>query len=350
MPPLPPASTTGSSPEGAGRAESLESARCAASSASSSTDTSSKRSKPTVRAAVSYPVCRPVSPTATHDTAKRVRAWRSLTSRPSELATRISRRDPPQPTCTWEIASPEPRAASSARRSSSRVSAFDPSGVRGPRSPCEPSASRSGPTATVWLPAPLLATADAAFAARSRPASVRSEVWAYPVVSPETTLIPAPRSRPDESSSTLPSSRLAPEDDRSSAKTSANSPPRRSASDSTCSSTGVSITGGLLASRHPLAGFSLRHVWYRRASADRSLRPHRADGHRGRHRRIAANGNGAGARHAAAHRAVRRGELRGDRRTPLRELHLRREAPAIRPSGTGRDRGEGLGRGHARPD
>ncbi len=53
MPPLPPARTTGSSPEGAGRADSLDSARLAASSASSSTDTSSNSSNPRVRAAVS---------------------------------------------------------------------------------------------------------------------------------------------------------------------------------------------------------------------------------------------------------------------------------------------------------
>ena len=77
MPPLPPASTTGSSPDGAGRADSLDSARLAASWASSSTDTSSKSSKPRVRAADSNPVCRPVSPEATHETENRVRACSS---------------------------------------------------------------------------------------------------------------------------------------------------------------------------------------------------------------------------------------------------------------------------------
>ena len=53
MPPLPPASTTGSSPDGAGRADSLANAWDAAVRARSSTDTSSNSSKPRVRAAVS---------------------------------------------------------------------------------------------------------------------------------------------------------------------------------------------------------------------------------------------------------------------------------------------------------
>ncbi len=89
--------------------------------------------------------------------------------------------------------------------------------------------------------------------------------------------MPAPRSRPDESSSTRPSSRLAPEDERSSAKTSANSPPSTERLGQHTFEHGGIDHRGLLASRRPLAGFSLRHVWYRRASADRSLRPHRAD-------------------------------------------------------------------------
>ena len=50
MPPLPPASTIGTSPEGAGRAESLVRARAAAVRAMSSTPWRSKISKPSVRA------------------------------------------------------------------------------------------------------------------------------------------------------------------------------------------------------------------------------------------------------------------------------------------------------------
>ena len=53
MPPLPPASTTGTSPDGAGRALSLDSARVAAVRATSSMSTSSKISNPTVRATLS---------------------------------------------------------------------------------------------------------------------------------------------------------------------------------------------------------------------------------------------------------------------------------------------------------
>ena len=50
MPPLPPASTMGTSPEGAGRADSLANARAAATSAMSSTRWRSKISYPSVRA------------------------------------------------------------------------------------------------------------------------------------------------------------------------------------------------------------------------------------------------------------------------------------------------------------
>ncbi len=53
IPPLPPASTTGTSPDGAGRAESFDRARLAAVRASSSTSASSNTSKPTVRATLS---------------------------------------------------------------------------------------------------------------------------------------------------------------------------------------------------------------------------------------------------------------------------------------------------------
>ena len=55
-------------------------------------------------------------------------------------------------------------------------------------------------------PPPPFAAAAAASAAARRPASDRSAVWAKPVVSPTTTRMPAPRSRPEDSSSTRPSS------------------------------------------------------------------------------------------------------------------------------------------------
>ncbi len=64
---------------------------------------------------------------------------------------------------------------------------------------------------------------------RRRPVSDRSAVWAKPVVSPTTTRMPAPRSRPEESSSTWPSSSRADDDRLSSTKTSAKSPPVRRA-------------------------------------------------------------------------------------------------------------------------
>ncbi len=92
MPPLPPASTTGSSPEGAGRASSLPIARAAAIRAISSTATRPNSSNPSVRATLSYPVCIPVSPVATHPTLNRVRIWSSSESNPSLLAISTRRR------------------------------------------------------------------------------------------------------------------------------------------------------------------------------------------------------------------------------------------------------------------
>ena len=92
IPPLPEASTRGSSPLGAGRAESLARARRAAVVATSSTSTVSNNSNPTVKADVSNPVCMPLSPVATHDTEKRERTWSSVTRTPSLLATWIRRR------------------------------------------------------------------------------------------------------------------------------------------------------------------------------------------------------------------------------------------------------------------
>ncbi len=90
-------------------------------------------------------------------------------------------------------------------------------------------------------PPPWRAAAAAASAAARRPVSLRSLVWANPVVSPTTTRIPAPRSRPDARSSTRPSSSRAAPARRSSANTSANSPPVRKATPRTVSTTDSSI-------------------------------------------------------------------------------------------------------------
>ena len=137
------------------------------------------------------------------------------------------------------MAPPAARAASSARVSNSSLRALstDSGGVRSPR-PC----ADSGPSATVRTPAPpWRATAAAARAAAANPGSLRSAVWAKPVVSPSTTRIPAPRDRPDESSSTRRSSSMALADMASSANTSAMSPPPSNAVDSTRSSTSGSM-------------------------------------------------------------------------------------------------------------
>ena len=120
-----------------------------------------------------------------------------------------------------------------------------------------------------------------------RPASVRSAVWAKPVVSPTTTRMPAPRSRPEVSSSTLPSSSTADDDRLSSTKTSANSPPVRSAAPRVRLMTDSSITRGPLAQvelapaesagrgpRSPgaLAGRVARCLWYPGACTTRPER------------------------------------------------------------------------------
>src|SRR5579875_826650 len=232
--------TTGTLPEGAGRAESLPMARAAAASASCSTSTVLNSSKPTVAPTDSRPVCRPVSPEATQDTAKRVFTWSSPASTPSLLATRIRRRLSPYTTLTWRMAEPALRAASSARRSSSTLSAL--ATVSGSTPTSLGAGARTGRSETVRTPPPPPRAAPAAAAAAaSRLPRLRSLVWAKPVVSPTTTRIPAPRSRPEARSSTLPSSSRAPVALRSSAKISANSPPLRSAAARTAPTTSSSI-------------------------------------------------------------------------------------------------------------
>ena len=88
-------------------------------------------------------------------------------------------------------------------------------------------------------PPPPRAAPAAASAAGSRPSGERSAVCAKPVVSPRTTRSPAPRSRPETSSSTRPSSKRPLDDRRSSTNTSAKSPPSRNAWSSVACSTSV---------------------------------------------------------------------------------------------------------------
>jgi hypothetical protein len=79
--------TTGIVPDGAGRASSLVIAWRAASRASSSTSTSENTSNPIVWPIDWYPVCIPVSPSATALTRSRQRTISSSVTRPSLLAT-----------------------------------------------------------------------------------------------------------------------------------------------------------------------------------------------------------------------------------------------------------------------
>ena len=106
------------------------------------------------------------------------------------------------------------------------VSALEPVRRRrpSPRRPGRPIRQRADVDRRV-PPPPLRATAEAASAARSRPRSDRSAVWAKPVVSPVTTRMPAPRSGPTTAPRPGRRRAVADEFDRSSANTSANSPP-----------------------------------------------------------------------------------------------------------------------------
>ena len=196
-----------------------------------------------VRPGASCPVCIPVSPVATHCTIIRVRTWSSSASRPSELATWMRRWASAYETVTDVIASLSSRAAASARASSSTFLPFSTDlRQHGRRPAASDTAVPSSATVRVPLPVPRVAAAAAAAADR-RPSAVRSAVCANPVVSPRTTRMPAPRSRPETSSSTRPSSYRALDERRSSTKTSAKSPPLRSASSRVDRRTSVSIIG-----------------------------------------------------------------------------------------------------------
>src|SRR5688500_17963255 len=271
----------------------------------------------------------PVSPVATALTTKRVRTTSSSARRPSELATRMRRRTSPYPALTCLTAAPVARAAASALWSSSTLRAL--ATVSGRTVGSYGRAAYCGVRAISLVPPPPeRAAAPAASAAARRPASLRSAVWANPVVSPTTTRMPAPRSRPDTSSSTLPSSRRADDERRSSTNTSAKSPPLRSASPST----------------RRMADSSSKAVWYRRAVAYRTGRashPHRVPGG---HCRRAALGRGARAGHAPGGGAGRGGHLCRRAGRPGGGPDHRRHASAARPLGAERRRRPRHGRGH----
>ena len=185
----------------------------------------------------------PVSPDATHETENIVRTWSSVARVPSELATRMRRTESAYRAVTWVMAPPCERATSSAAVSSSTLRALGTSPGRMATTLGRGALVSERATTVVPAPAPRAAAA-AVRAAASRPSSVRSDVWAKPVDSPTTTLIPAPRSRPEVSSSTLPSSSSAEDERRSSTKTSANSAPLERPSASTRSTVDCSITWG----------------------------------------------------------------------------------------------------------
>ncbi len=122
------------------------------------------------------------------------------------MATSTRLRLSPYPADTCTIDAPAERAASSTRRSSSTLSVLATVfGVLGDVVGAIVRCLRVSGTVRVAAP-PCRAAAAAASAAVRRPASLRSLVWANPVVSPATTRMPAPRSRPLVTCSTRPSS------------------------------------------------------------------------------------------------------------------------------------------------
>ena len=229
-PPLPLASTTGTLPLGAGRAAELGDGALRG-LAAHLLDVDTVEQLPAhrrTRSTRTRSACR-CRPTATAVTAKRVRTWSSSASSPSLLATRMRRRT--SRVVGADLLDRRRRRSgphSLARFSSSILAAF--STVSG-RIAMLLMTGASGVSAPPRAPPPppARATAPAASAAARRPSSVRLAVWAKPVVSPTTTRIPAPRSRPEVSSSILPSSSRPADTRRSSTNTSAHSPPERNA-------------------------------------------------------------------------------------------------------------------------
>ena len=139
----------------------------------------------------------PVSPRPRTAPMKRVRTWSSV----GEEAVAVGDEDAPPAVAvaalTWrDRAALAPAAASSARCSSSTLRGLgDVSGRIADRSSRGVVAGRVSATVRTPPPPPRAAAAAASAAAR-KPASDRSAVWAKPVVSPRTTRMPAPRSRP----------------------------------------------------------------------------------------------------------------------------------------------------------
>ena len=170
-----------------------------------STSTASNASQPTVWPIDWKPVCMPVSPLATTLMRASTRTMSSSANNPSLLAIRTFLRLSPYPAETCTISLPAARAASSIRSTNATLSALAiSSGYRRIRLTVRGS---DGASAIVRVrPSPRLAAAAAANAASVRPDSLRSLVWANPVVSPLITRIPAPRSRPEVTCSIRPSS------------------------------------------------------------------------------------------------------------------------------------------------
>ena len=191
---------------------------------------------------------------------------------------------------------------------------------------------------------PCRATAAAALAAARSPASLRSAVWAKPVVSPSTTRIPAPRDRPEESSSTRRSSSRALDVTASSAKTSAMSPPPTRArgqhafehvrvDEGGVGHGGIVIVVPPDPSQPPTAAGHGPHAGL---SAQLELTVGAED--TAEHFR---SGDVPVLGHPPPHRPVRGGHLPGHRRAPQRRAVERGHPRAVRPPGA---RGRGLGR------
>ena len=242
----------------------------------------------------------------------RVRTWSSSASRPSLLATRMRRRLSAHPGAhLLDRRRPRPgRPRRPAGSSSTLARLGDGLGQHG-----DVVGARRGDlrvrSTTRSPPPPPRAAAAAASAAARRPASERSAVWAKPVVSPTTTRMPAPRSRPERElldPAVVEAGRRRPACPRRTPRRSRrrSAARRRAPAGSRPRRAPVASLLGRSGCLGP-AGTRLRIV-PGCPSNPASSAPGRADGHRRRHRHRHALGRRRRARHAPGRRPGRGGD------------------------------------------
>ncbi len=344
MPPLPPASTTGSSPgrcrSGRQLGQRLAWRPCGPAPRPTPRRTARTRACGRPSRTRSASRCRP---SATHDTRNRVRACSSPASRPSELAISTRRRERPE--AGLDLADGvarrpgpprRPAAAGRAPRPSCRsrrAAASPPVGPsvrtrpagRPPRSGCRPrrSGHRRGRLGRPQQSA--LAQIGGVGEARGLPGDHPD---AGPPLAPRGQLLDPAVVEHGRRSRPVLGEHLGECRRRCAAPPPAPVPARGYRSLRPPRST----------ARRQVADVSVSGVSYRRGPPYRSVRAHRARGDRGRHRRGLPDGLCPRPRHPPPGRPVRGGQLPGHRRAPAAGTHLGGQAGPVRPPGAGRRR------------